>query len=304
MTESLDPNLYRLVVEALPVGVYVVNREGKILLWSAGAERITGYLRQEAIGRLCGSDFLEHTDGANNPLQGDSIPLLETMRSGSSVALQVSFRNKKGQFLQVKLQTVLLRDERGKVQGAVEIFEEITPAAIGERRNNKLAAHGCVDPLTGVLNQEMVRARLREHLNLYAEHPVPFCVLCLAVDDLSTIRERYGQAAVDEALRVVAQTVESGLRPTDFVGRWLEFGFLAIITECSEAEITKVGERLRKMVQHNGFSWWGDTRRMTISIGATPACEHDSPESIVGRAEEAMRKSSEGGGNQIAVVAT
>src|ERR1700690_3528963 len=182
MPNSLDPNLYRLVVEALPTGVYVVNREGKILLWSAGAERVTGFLRQEVIGRLCGTEFLGHTDSANNPLLGNDIPLMETLRNGKPVDMQVSLRNKGGQFVQVRLHTVLLRDEHGKVQGAVEIFEELTPTIGGDRRGNKLAAHGCIDPATGVLNREMIQAHLQEHLNLYAAHPAPFSVMCFPID--------------------------------------------------------------------------------------------------------------------------
>jgi two-component system, cell cycle response regulator len=297
MPDSLDPNLCRLVVEALPIGVYVVNREGKILLWSAGAERVTGYLRQEVIGRSCGNEFLGHTDSANNPLQGNAIPLVELLRDGNAVDLQVSLKKKGGHF-------VLVRDEGGKIQGAVEIFEELSSTAKNDRRGNKLAAHGCIDPVTGVLSRAMVQAHLQEHLNLYATHPVPFSVMCFAIDELSTIRERYGQAAVDEALRVVAQTLASGLRPTDFVGRWQEFSFLAILSECREIETVKAGERLSKMVQQIGFSWWGDTLRITVSVGASPAREHDSPEIITGRAEEALQEGIKTGGNHVVVVAT
>jgi len=41
------PQLHRLILEALPLMICVVNRQGKVLLWSAGAEQITGYFRQE-----------------------------------------------------------------------------------------------------------------------------------------------------------------------------------------------------------------------------------------------------------------
>jgi hypothetical protein len=69
--------------------------------------------------------------------------------------------------------------------------------------------------------------RLKESLTLHALYPVPFCVMCYAVDDLPKLAERYGQAAVDAALRTIAHTFESGLRPTDFLGRWLDQEFLA-----------------------------------------------------------------------------
>jgi PAS domain S-box-containing protein len=130
MSEAADQNLHRLVLESLPIGVYVVNREGKIILWSAGAERITGHLRQDVLGRLCEDEFLEHTDSENNALIGSRVPLVETLREG---------RAKSGQFLPVQLQTVPLRDDHGSVQGAVEVFEEMPLAASRERRQSKLA---------------------------------------------------------------------------------------------------------------------------------------------------------------------
>jgi len=294
--------LYHLILENLPVGVYVVDREGKILFWNAGVERITGYLRQDVLGHRCQDRFLEHTDAENNPLEGSSIPLLETMREGRPVVTRASLRNKGGHFLAVRLRTVPLRDERGSIQGAVEILEELASSSRMDRRQNKLAAFGCIDGLTGLLNHGRLKSHLREQLALYAEHPVPFCVLSFAIDDLGKLRERYGQAAVDSALRVVGQTLENGLRPTDFIGHWQENEFIAILLECIESDVATVGQRLQKMVQHAGISWWGDMLRVTVSAGATAAHDHDSVESIVGRAEQALKKSSEAGIGQIALV--
>ncbi len=55
--------------------------------------------------------------------------------------------------------------------------------------------------------------------------------------NLEKIRERFGQAAVDEALRTAAQAIQSGLRPTDFVGRWNSTEFMAILNDCTESEV-------------------------------------------------------------------
>ncbi len=280
----------------------MVDREGKILFWNAGVQRITGYLRQDVLGHRCQDRFLEHTDAGNIPLEGSSIPLLETMREGRPVLIRTSLRNKGGHFLAVRLRTVPLWDERGSIQGAVEILEELASSSRMDRRQNKLAAYGCIDGLTGLLNHSRIQAHLREQLALYAEHPVPFCLLCFAIDDLAKLRERYGQAAVDAALRVVGQTLANGLRPTDFIGHWQENEFIAILLECVESDVRTVGHRLQKMVQHAEISWWGDMLRVTVSAGATPAHDHDSVESIIRRAEEALKQSSDSGKGQIALL--
>jgi len=294
--------IYRAVLDSLPVAVCAVNREGKVILWNEGAERITGYLRQEILGRQCTEAFLEHADSQNNPLAGSEVPLLETMRSGSCLTQEVSLRRKSGQSVSVRLKTVPLRDDDGRMHGAAELFEEVQTRTPSERRHNKLAALGCMDQLTGILNHSMIQAHLQEALSLYKLYPVPFCALCISIDGLLKIRERYGEAAVEATLRLVGQTLDSAVRPTDFVGRWLDEEFLVILTECGVNDLVRVGERLRKIVNHSQVNWWGDSWSVTISIGGTPAHDQDNISAIVGRAEQGMRASSAKGGNQILVV--
>lgn len=294
--------LYRMVLDSLPVAVCAVDREGKVILWNDGAERVTGYLRQDVLGHLCTDAFLEHSDTDNNPLAGSALPLLETMRDGKCVTVRASLRKKSGQSVGVHVRTVPLRGDDGRMQGAAELFEEMITRTPTDRRHNKLAVAGAVDQLTGLLNHSMILAHLQEALNMHKVFPVPFCALCISIDGLTKIRERFGQAAVDATLHVVAQTLESALRPTDFLGRWLDREFLAILTECNESDVARVGERLRKMAQRAHVSWWGDTWSVTISIGATPVQDMDTAGDIVARAEEGMRKGSDNGGNQIVVV--
>ncbi len=120
-------------------------------------------------------------------------------------------------------------------------------------------------------------------------------------NDLPKIRDRFGQPAVDVVLRIVAETIENGLRPTDFIGRWLNEEFLAILPECSAGDARIVGERLRKMVHQAGITWWGDSLRVTVSVGAAAVLDQDNISGIVGRAEAAMRASAATGGNHITV---
>lgn len=167
MAEWSNQVIYRAVLDSLPVAVCAVNRDGKVILWNEGAERVTGYLRQDVLGRKCTEPFLEHADGQNTPLEGNSVPLLETMRTGSCLNVRASLRRKSGQSVGVHLRTVPLRGDDGRLQGAAELFEEFIKRTPEERRHNKLAALGCLDQLTGVLNHSMIQAHLQEALNLY-----------------------------------------------------------------------------------------------------------------------------------------
>jgi diguanylate cyclase (GGDEF)-like protein len=169
------------------------------------------------------------------------------------------------------------------VESHFALFEETIERAATDRRHDKLTVAGAMDQLTGVLNHSMILAHLQEALSLHKVYPVPFCALCISIDGAAKIRERFGQAAVDATLNVVAQTLQSALRPTDFLGRWREQEFLAVLTECNESDVARVGERLRKMAQRAQVSWWGDTWGATISMGGTQVQDMDTSGGIVGR---------------------
>jgi GGDEF domain-containing protein len=102
-----------------------------------------------------------------------------------------------------------LRDENGKYLGTIRVFEPGSSARFVNRRQDKLGAFGCLDALTGVLNHSMIQAQLKEHINLYALYPVPFSVMCYAVDDLDILSDRYGQAAKEAALRMAANGLKA-----------------------------------------------------------------------------------------------
>jgi diguanylate cyclase (GGDEF)-like protein/PAS domain S-box-containing protein len=300
MTDPSGQIDHRMVLEALPLAVYVVNREGKIILWSAGAEQVTGYLRQDVLGRMREEELWEQPPGA----QEQQLSPLGAQREGHPAGALLSLRSKSGRFIPVELQSVPLRDDMGKVLGTAKVFQPVCGTESAAPRQQKLAAFGALDGLTGLLNHSMIQAHLHESLSLYALYPVPFSVLFYSVDNLPNLRDRYGQAAVDAILRIVAQTIENGLHQTDFVGRWLEDEFLVILPECGEDDVLKVGERLKRLVQHAGLRWWGDVLYVTVSIGATIVHDNDTVSSIVSRAEEALRESHGAGGNRVVVISS
>jgi len=299
MTDHGHPELHRIVLESVPLALCVVNREGKVLLWSAGAEHLTGYLRQDVLGRLCPDNLHQASDDETGTSASRFPPLLQTLREGRPVTAHLSIRTKNGHLVPVHLESVPLRDDNGIMIGAAEICHTVYKADMAERRQARLAAYGCLDPITGMLNHSMIQARLKESLNLYALYPVPFCILCLSIDNLTKIRERFGQAAVDATLRIVAQSIEHGLRPTDHVGRWLDQEFLVILNECGESDVHKVAERLCRIARKADVSWWGDILHVTVSVGATVAHDHDVASSMISRAEGALRASTDAGGNQV-----
>jgi len=238
-------------------------------------------------------------DVENNELSGDAAPAVAALRDGRSITLETSLRHRSGHRVPARLQVTPLRDDRGAIIGAVESFEENIAVSDWERRQGKLAAYGCLDRASGVLNHAMMQSHLREMLGTFSEHPVPFAVLCVALDQLETIKTRHGPGALASLLRIVGQTLEHSLRPTDSIGRWQENEFLAILQECTSAEAGKTTERVRRMVAGAKIEWWGDLLPITLSIGGTEVRNGDSNEEVIHRAEAGMRECRSQGGDGV-----
>jgi PAS domain S-box-containing protein len=55
MLDLGNPRGFEAVVDSLEAGVYVVDRDRKIVYWNHGAERISGYLRQKSRDDIAGT---------------------------------------------------------------------------------------------------------------------------------------------------------------------------------------------------------------------------------------------------------
>ncbi len=299
MSELDDPSIYRAILENLQIGIFLVDRDQKIVFWNEGAEKITGYLRQDVLGCYCREASAEQNGAGKTVLSDASESLLTALRDGRPAMGEVSLRHKSGHRIFVQVRAVPIRNARGTIIGAVESIDESLSASEWDRRQGKLADYGCLDPATGVLTHDVIISHLREAVATYAEARVPFSVLVVKVDDTDRLRTTYGGAVIASVLRIVATSLENSLRPTDYLGRISESRFLAILSECGSPELPKTAERIRKTVNGSEIQWWGDRWTVTVSIGAVSAIPGDSLDSLLARGANALERSIEAGGNRV-----
>jgi len=302
MSEFDNPHIYRTVLESLLTGVYLVDRDQKIVFWNDGAERITGYLRQDVVGRSCRGDVLALDEAKNRFVSEAHDAIWAVLRDGKPAVANISVRHKDGHRVLVRLRAVPIRNGHGTVIGAAESFEESLAVSEWDRRHARLAAYGCLDETTGLLKQEFTMSRLRQTLATFENYRIPVSVLAIQLDQTDEFRVMYGPGAVAAIVRAVGHTLEHSLRPTDMLGQGVTTQFLAILPECRESEIQKVAERLRKMVTYAEIQWWGKELTVTASIGGAAVRPGDSAESLAERAEQSLTRSVAAGGNCVTVL--
>jgi diguanylate cyclase (GGDEF)-like protein/PAS domain S-box-containing protein len=297
MPGELDPKVYRTILEDLPTGVYVVDLDRRIQFWNAWAERISGHLRHEVIGRLCSDEPLMRCDAENHVLCGSACPLQQTMQDGHMREAHVFLRHKEGHRVPVRVRSIPVRDAEGSIIGAAENFDESRPWPEPRWRRGGKPAHGVLDPLTGVLDSPSTEAYLRESFHAFEEARIPFGVLAIAIDDLDGVWARRGRQAEEKVLRMVAATLSKNLSGAEVVGRWRENRFLAIVDKCPAEALARIGAALRSVVGAAALLWWGDRLSVTISVGGAEAVENDTVESLLARCERALEDCIERGGD-------
>jgi PAS domain S-box-containing protein/diguanylate cyclase (GGDEF)-like protein len=302
MSELPGPDVYREVLESLPHGIYIVDRHRVVQLWNDGAERITGYLRHEVIGRSCQECLLLYCDGDDNVMCGGSCPLSATMRDGKARETDLFLRHKDGSRVPVRVHSTPVRDADGVIIGVAASVDERVALPECEVHMHSRAVRDSVDNDTGIPDRESVRCHLDAVLEDFREDEFPFSVLGIKVDKVEELRQSHGVKALEAVVRVVARTLAKNLHPPDMVGHWAEDQFVVVLTNCPGSALMKVAGMLKRIIGLVTIPWWGDRVTVTVSIGGTAGHPDDTAETLVERAERALANAVEQGGGQVVIL--
>jgi PAS domain S-box-containing protein/diguanylate cyclase (GGDEF)-like protein len=284
MSEIHDPEIFRTVLDSLAMGVYLVDRNGKILFWNEGAEHITGHLGHEVIGHLCTDSILAQCNQQSCSGCGDACPFRDVQREGKARELRLALHHKLGHSVPVLFRITPIRDLHGSIVYVAGSFDEQRRATEDKRNQREPTPENCLDE-SGVSSRGFIQFHLRESLAGLAEYQIPFSILFLELKQFDHLRTTHGHEAAEAMARAVGETLRDGLRPDDTVGRWAEDQFMAVLSNCGSLGVEKAGERVHRMMANAGIQWWGDRLHAITLMGYATAEAGDTAQSLVQRAQ-------------------
>ncbi|RPI94190.1 MAG: GGDEF domain-containing protein [Chloroflexi bacterium] len=297
-----EKNFYKEIIDNLYDGVYFVDRDRVINYWNKGAERITGYSAAQTIGRSCRDNLLNHVTASGVQLCLNHCPLTAVMEDGKEREVEVFLHHVDGHRLPVVIRAAALRDETGRIIGAIETFSNNSSVMNTRRELREWHQVAMTDPLTGVGNRRYLEGRLSATIAEFRNNESLAGLLSIDVDHFKEFNDTYGHNTGDQVLRMVAQTMRYAVRATDTTGRWGGEEFIAILHEMqNENDLRAAAEKVRALVQESRLDLNGQGLTVTISIGGTLLRMGDTPESLVGRADELMYQSKRAGRNCVTI---
>jgi len=119
-----------IILDSIADGVFTVDDNWRITSFNRAAEQITGVCREEAVGQRC-------KDVLKADVCEKGCILRKTIQSGKSIVNRtVHIVDAAGRRLPISISTALLKDEQGRIVGAVETFRDIS---VEEKLRNAIA---------------------------------------------------------------------------------------------------------------------------------------------------------------------
>jgi diguanylate cyclase (GGDEF)-like protein len=127
-------------------------------------------------------------------------------------------------------------------------------------------------------------------------------MLMIDIDRFKQVNDDHGHQTGDEILRLVARTLAANCRMVDTIARWGGEEFSAIIANVEEAELRKVAEKFRAMIEASGLRGAENALlRATVSIGGAVAVPNETAAELLKRTDEMLFAAKNAGRNRVCI---
>lgn len=262
-----------LILDCVGEAVICADDSGRVSFLNPAAERLTGWTRDEAIGRAASEVVALRPEGAPD----ERLDPLTVPAANHDLVLVDRWARE----VPVLLTVADLEDEGS---GRVLALRDVTEA---RRAAQEVRHHASHDPLTGLVNRREFELRLGRAAQGAEDRSVQHALCFLDLDHFKQINDTAGHAAGDAALREVSRLIRGNLRSRDTLARigGDEFGLL--LEDCSVDDAWTICRSLVDSLGGFRFQWSGERFPVGVSIGMTRVTGKADPSELLTEADRA-----------------
>jgi diguanylate cyclase (GGDEF)-like protein len=201
-------------------------------------------------------------------------------------------------------------ESRGLDAGAIDyLTKPVRPSIVKARVRNHLELKryrdslktlSTIDGLTGIPNRRLFDETLTREWRRARRSQTPLSLLMMDIDCFKAYNDHYGHVAGDDCLRRIAQGLSnSAQRPDDLVARYGGEEFVALLPETNLEGAVCLSEKVQRNINLLNIEhlWSKAGDRVTLSIGVATIIptDRESPLDLIKSADELLYEAKQNG---------
>jgi diguanylate cyclase (GGDEF)-like protein/PAS domain S-box-containing protein len=286
----------RAVVTLNSIGdaVLCTDMSGRITYLNLVAETMTGWCREEAIGKPLAEVF-RIIDGPTRKTARDPMEMAVEQNRTVGLTVNCVLIRRDGFESAIEDSAAPIHDRGGRVIGAVIVFHDVSAALAMSHQMTHSAQH---DLVTNLPNRLLLNDRISQSISLARRQNRPIAVIFLDLDHFKYINDSLGHAIGDHLLQSVSKRLVASVRGSDTVSRQGGDEFVILLSEIAYPEdaATSANKILHSLSAPHSIE--GQDLHIDGSIGISVYPEDGADaETLIKNADTAMYHVKENGRN-------
>jgi diguanylate cyclase (GGDEF)-like protein/PAS domain S-box-containing protein len=294
--DALFQERERAVVTLNSIGdaVLCTDISGKVTYLNLVAETMTGWCREEAIGKPIAEVF-RIIDGASRKTARDPMEMAVEQNRTVGLTVNCVLVRRDGFESAIEDSAAPIHDRAGRVIGAVIVFHDVSAARAMSIQMTHSAQH---DVLTSLPNRLLLNDRITQSIAVARRQKKHIAVIFLDLDRFKYINDSLGHAIGDELLQSVSKRLLASVRRSDTVSRQGGDEFVILLSDLGRPEDAATSAQKLLLSLSTPHTLGGQELHIGGSIGISvyPADGSDA-EMLIKSADTAMYHAKESGRN-------
>jgi diguanylate cyclase (GGDEF)-like protein len=299
-----------VIVDRANVGIFVIDRQRKVVLWNQFMEVHSQRKASSVIGHDLFDAFPELPQKWLDR-KIENVLILKNFSFSSWEQRPYLFKFAHNRpvtggidYMRQDCTLMPVKDDSGEVAFVSFTLVDVTNTSIYqsqlEATSQTLREMSNRDGLTQLFNRRYIEKSLHIEYERARRHQHELSVILLDIDHFKRVNDHHGHLAGDHALCEVAQRLQQALRGSDILARYGGEEFLVILPETDTEGTLILAERLRAAINDTPITLEHDTLSISISLGiAELNAQTQNPTQLVAEADHGLYQSKDNGRNCI-----
>ncbi len=295
---ALENEVANATLDSIGEAVLRTDISGNVTYLNRIAEKMTGWVREEALGRPI-TDVLRLVDCVSGAAVDNAVATV--IHGDGTATAMISFISctlvrRDGIKLGIENRVTVVDDQAGNRIGAVVVIRDVGAARAASLETSRASQH---DVLTNLPNRTLFNDRLKQAISLAERQGKQLAVLFVDLDHFKRINDSLGHTMGDNLLRSVAGRLMACVRRTDTVCRMGGDEFVILLSQVEHAEDAAL--TARKILRAVAAPHIIDNKSLDVNVsigGSTYPDGAQDAESLLGQADAAMYEAKQHGRNR------